>query len=582
MDTSHLRRKIHALQQCLDELQQTPAIIREASPSVPMLVWDELAEGLDELRVAEEELLQQHAELLATRQEVEIQRERYRELFDCAPEAYVVTDLYGTIQEANRTAATRLHYAQDALKHYPLLVFIAPDDHLDFQNHLLRCQENPVAQTWEGTVQPRHGPPFPALFTSVAVDDRQGRPIGRRWLLRDLTEQNRLHEQLVQAQKIEAVGQLAGGVAHEFNNLLTIIIGRTQLLLSRLAPAEAWRQDIELIQCSASQGAALTQQLLTFSRKQPIHLRVVDLNAVVAEMSTLLQQLIGEHIHVATVLDPRLGRVRSDPGQLSQVLVNLALNARDAMPRGGHLTFETANVDVDGANHPASPGMPSGPYVRLAVRDTGCGMDATTQSHLFEPFFTTKEVGKGTGLGLAMVYGIIVQSGGHIEVDSVPWHGTVFTLFLPRLTATVEAEPLDQGTVGLPVGGSETVLLVEDDADIRALTQEILQMAGYHVLAAAHGHEALQLCATYKSPIHMLATDVMMPEMSGRDLANHLAHLRPATKVLYISGYPAEVLGQHGKLEEGIALLHKPFTPDVLLRTVRAVLDGDDRGRRDP
>jgi CheY-like chemotaxis protein len=248
------------------------------------------------------------------------------------------------------------------------------------------------------------------------------------------------------------------------------------------------------------------------------------------------------------------------------------------MPRGGHLTFETGNVDVDGADHPACPDSPSYPYVRLAVRDTGCGMDATTRSHLFEPFFTTKEPGKGTGLGLAMVHGIVAQSGGYIEVDSVPGQGTVFTLFLPRLTAAVEAEPLDQVAACLPGGGSETILLVEDDADIRLLMQEILQTAGYHVLTAAHGHEALERCATYDGPIHLLSTDVMMPEMSGRELANHLAHLRPATRVLYISGYPADALGQDGELGQDIAWLPKPFTPDALVRMVRAALDTDRLG----
>ncbi len=374
-----------------------------------------------------------------------------------------------------------------------------------------------------------------------AVRDAAGRVQYYETIVRDVSEQRRLQQQLVQAQKMEAVGRLAGGVAHDFNNLLTVII-------------------------------ALTSQLLAFSRQQVLQPRVLDMNAVVATTQKLLERLIGEDVKLVTVLAPDLGKVKVDPGQLEQVIMNLAVNARDAMPNGGRLTIETANVEMDEAYVRGHPLARSGRYVMLAVSDTGIGMDEATKARIFEPFFTTKEPGKGTGLGLATVYGIVQQSGGFLWVYSEPGHGTSFKTYFPQLdeaAASGAARP-----VALPVPrGRETVLLVEDAAAVRAVTRAVLERQGYTVLEAPNGEAALRLGAKHRGPIHLLLTDVVMPELSGRQLAEQLAALRPAMRVLYTSGYTDDAVFRHGVLEAGIAYLQKPFTPDALARKVREVLD---------
>jgi CheY-like chemotaxis protein len=332
------------------------------------------------------------------------------------------------------------------------------------------------------------------------------------------------------------------------------------------------RRNLELILSASDSAASLTRQLLAFSRRQVLLPGVIDLNTVVVNVSTMLRWLIGEDIEVIIRLAPGLGPIKADPGQLEQVLMNLAVNARDAMPQGGQLTIETANVSLDKAYAQTHLGVKAGRYVRLRVQDSGCGMDDETQAHMFEPFFTTKELGKGTGLGLSTVYGIITQSGGHISVISAPGQGTGFTIDLPRiedspaiLTAAVPQAAAPQGT--------ETVLLVEDEGTVRSVAREVLQMVGYTVLEAATGEEALQQSTLHDSPIHLLVTDVVMPGMSGRELAERLTIDYPALGVLYLSGYTDEAIAHHGVLEAGIELLHKPFTPDALARRVREVLD---------
>jgi signal transduction histidine kinase/ActR/RegA family two-component response regulator len=385
-------------------------------------------------------------------------------------------------------------------------------------------------------------------------------------------ELSQTQEQLAQSQKIEAVGRLAGGIAHDFNNLLTVITGRAQLLLARLRPGDPLRRDVDLIQKTGEQAATLTRQLLAFSRKQVLQPRVVDLNAVVADIETMLRRLIGEDIDLVVVPAPELGRVRVDPGQLEQVLVNLAVNARDAMPEGGRLTIETANVELGPAYSRRHVGVQPGFYVMLAVTDTGHGMDAVTQARLFEPFFTTKEKGKGTGLGLATVYGIVKQSGGNIWVYSEPGQGTTFKIYLPRVEEAVEAVEA-AATVVAPPRGSETVLLVEDDEEVRSLVWDILQVYGYTVLQARHPGEALLIAEKHTDPIHLLLTDVVMPQMSGRQLAERLGRARREMKMLYMSGYTDNAVVHHGVLDSGMVYLQKPFTPDSLARKVREVLD---------
>jgi PAS domain S-box-containing protein len=379
-------------------------------------------------------------------------------------------------------------------------------------------------------------------------------------------------DQLIQAQKMEAVGRLAGGIAHDFNNLLTVIMGRADLVLSHLRGHHRLRRNLDLILSAADTAASLTRQLLAFSRRQVLLPEVLDLNTVVVNVSTMLRWLIGEDIEVIIRLSPGLGHIKADPSQLEQVLMNLAVNARDAMPQGGQLTIETANVELDDAYARAHFGVQAGYYVRLTVQDSGCGMDAETLAHIFEPFFTTKEPGKGTGLGLSTVYGIVTQSGGHIRVTSTPGQGTTLTIDLPRIE-----DPLTALTPSLPQTsspqGTETVLLVEDEGTVRSVAREVLQMVGYTVLEAATGEEALQQADQQAGVIHLLVTDVVMPGMSGRELAERLIGDYPHLEVLYLSGYTDDAIAHHGVLQAGIELLHKPFTPDALARRVREVLD---------
>jgi len=388
---------------------------------------------------------------------------------------------------------------------------------------------------------------------------------------RDVTDQRHLEEQFRQSQKMEAVGQLAGGIAHDFNNLLTAILGNTQLLLRELPPGDSKRGDVEEIRKASERAASLTRQLLAYSRRQMLQPVVLDLNVVVAEMDKLLRRLIGEHISLVTVLAPDLGRVKADPNQLEQVIVNLAVNARDAMPDGGKLTIETTNVDLDEVFAQAHLGSVPGPYAMFAVTDTGSGMDATVRAHLFEPFFTTKEVGKGTGLGLATVYGIVKQSDGYISVYSEAGHGSSFKIYLPRIATPVGSAAGPQK--GGPARGTETVLVVEDEPAVLSLSRRALEAQGYLVLAASDAAAALRVVERHGGMIHLLLTDVVMPGLSGRELADQLTGQRPGIRVLYMSGYPGDAVVQHGTLPAGSAFLQKPFSPDGLARKVRDVLD---------
>jgi len=379
-------------------------------------------------------------------------------------------------------------------------------------------------------------------------------------------------EQLRQAQKMEAVGRLAGGVAHDFNNLLTAIIGYGQLTQARLDTASPLRNDVNEIIKAGQRAAALTSQLLAFSRKQVIQPKVVDLNAIIADVQNLLGRLIGEDIELIAQPDTELGRVKVDPGQIEQVVMNLAINARDAMPAGGKITITTSNVTLA----KTGPNRPAGDYCMLTVSDTGCGMDRQTLSHIFEPFFTTKEQGKGTGLGLSMVYGIISQSGGDIQVESEPGRGATFKIYLPRVAATE-----DETRPGQACGDNDditgTILLVEDEAVVRQLVRGVLQMNGFNVIEATNGLEALATSQEYAGPIDLLLTDVVMPRMGGRELAEHLRQMRPATKSLFMSGYTDDAIVHHGVLDAGLAFIQKPFTPAALIRKVRELLEAQKR-----
>jgi two-component system cell cycle sensor histidine kinase/response regulator CckA len=403
-----------------------------------------------------------------------------------------------------------------------------------------------------------------------------GRP-AQMVLAYDVTERKVLEEQLRQSQKLEAVGQLAGGVAHDFNNLLTVITGYSDLSLRRLDKDDPLRSNLEQIKKAGERAASLTRQLLAFSRKQVLQPKVLQLNDIVADVDKMLRRLIGEDIDVLTVLEPGLGQIKADPGQIEQVLLNLAVNARDAMPQGGKLTIETANVYLDNQYVRRHTAIQPGNYVMLAVSDTGCGIDVETQARMFEPFFTTKEQGKGTGLGLSTVYGIVKQSGGHLWVYSEVGKGTTFKIYLPRIDEVTEGDAARDTLVELP-RGRETVLLTEDEKQVRQMIRMILEMSGYRVLEAADGDEALAIYKQYEGEIDLIMTDVVMPLMSGRELVQSLEILHPGIKVLYMSGYTDDAIVRHGLLDQEIVFLQKPFTPDVLLRKVREVLDAPHEG----
>ncbi len=388
----------------------------------------------------------------------------------------------------------------------------------------------------------------------------------------EITERKRLEEQLLQSQKMEAVGQLAGGVAHDFNNILTAIVGYTDLLAAELGTNVQQLEDLEEIRKAARRAAALTRQLLAFSRKQVLEPRIIDVNGVVLNLDKMLRSLISENIELKTVLADDLAAARADPNQIEQVIMNLAINARDAMPEGGTVTIETRNATLDDAYAAQHVSVIAGEYVMLAVTDTGCGMDEKTQSRIFEPFFTTKPAGRGTGLGLSTVYGIVKQTGGNIWLYSEPGKGTTFKIYLPAIAAL----PEDIGKVApadaLPRGGG-TVLVVEDDEQLRRLTHRALASQGYTVLEADRGSTALDIARRHKGHIDLLLTDVIMPDTNGRKLAETIRAARPGLRVVYMSGYPDGAIASHGMLEPGVAYLAKPFTTDAVTRKVREVLE---------
>ena len=499
--------------------------------------------------------------------------ESLRALIEASPLAIIEVDTEQKVRTWN-PAATRIFgwTEREVLgRPYP----IVPDDRRSEYRSLSdrHARGQPVAG-FETQRQRKDGTLVDVVLSVAPLVGADGRVTGTMGVIADITQRKQLEELLRQSQKMEAVGRLAGGIAHDFNNLLTVIIGRSELALSHLPSGDARRQDLELIQTTAHRAATLTGQLLAFSRRQLLQPRVLDLHMVIGNVVPMLRRLIGEDIEMHTVAGAT-GHVKVDPGQIEQVLVNLAVNARDAMPHGGRLVISTANAVLNEDAVGRIGGILPSPYLLLSVVDTGIGMDDETRLRVFEPFFTTKPPGKGTGLGLSMVYGIVQQHGGTITVESAPGQGATFKIYLPRVD-----DPVPE--VGISVAsddsgrGSETILVVEDETHVRELVAEMLQASGYTVLTAADPAAALELSGRHPGPIHLLLTDVVMPEMSGRELRQRLKSLRPRTRVLYMSGYTDEALGRHGVLEPGTSLLQKPFRMGALSQKVREVLDAPE------
>jgi len=496
-----------------------------------------------------------------------------RVLFDASPIAIHITDPQGLVQRWNRAAEETFGWLEPEVlgTFLPTILPEEKDAYLSSLGRIVAGTERAIGE--DSRRLKRDGTAIHVTVWKELLHDSDGRVNGVMSLVADSSEKMKLQHQLRQAQRLEAVGQLAGGVAHDFNNLLTIISGYSDLAIGGLEPDDPIRQNIEEVIKAANRATALTSQLLAFSRKQVLKPKVIDLNEVIADLEKMLRRLIGENIDLITVLKPDIGRVKADPGQIEQVIVNLAVNARDAMPYGGKLVIETANVELDAHYAAHHIGTEPGSYVVVSVSDSGHGMDAETQVHIFEPFFTTREHGKGTGLGLSTVYGIVKQSGGNIWVYSEPDQGTVFKVYLPLLQ-----QPADQLAPAVvqaaPGRGVETVLLVEDEERVRELVKEVLTKQGYTVLTAGDGQDGLTLSENETRLIDLLLTDVVMPKMSGRHLAENLLRTNPSLKVLYMSGYTDNAILHKGMLDPETQFIQKPFTPEAIARKVRDVLDG--------
>jgi two-component system, cell cycle sensor histidine kinase and response regulator CckA len=500
---------------------------------------------------------------------------QYRRLIENIPEVVWTTDERGHVLFIGEKITTIFGYTPEEIRREGSALLhgrVHADDRERVRQAYAKLFSENCPLDVEYRVQHRDGHWMRWRDRAVTFEETDGQRYADG-LLSDITESRRLEEQFRQAQKMEAVGRLASGLAHDFNNLLMVIQGNSDVMRDRLEPADAQRKNVEEIQKAAQRAAALTRQLLAFSRMQVLNPKIVDLNAVVAEIAKMLQRLIGEDIELKLVPGSGLVNVKADQGQIEQVIVNLAVNARDAMPRGGKLILETSVVEVDEEYSHRNHAMQPGPYVLLTVTDTGVGMDAKTQARIFEPFFTTKQVGAGTGLGLATVYGIVKQSGGWIWVYSEPGRGTRFKIYLPQAQEVAEKAGQREARPA-PPRGDETILVIEDQDSIRELIREVLERNGYKVLAASNGREALQIAASHRGAIDLLVTDVVMPQMGGRESAKQLITLRPDLRVIFMSGYAEHRGAESGTAEVSSVCLQKPFSMNTLLHKIREVLEG--------
>lgn len=499
--------------------------------------------------------------------------DRFRMLVETAPTGIVISDTSGRITEVNAQAVQMFGYGREELVGMEIERLLPERFRTAHEGHRGSYAKDPHARPMgvgmELFARRKDGTEFPVEISLGPLATKEGMLISGTIV--DITARKRMEQRLRLSQRMEAIGMLAGGVAHDFNNLLAVILGCADMLLDGLPPGDPTVGKVEMIRKAGASAADLTRQLLAFSRQQMLQPQVLDLKEIVDRTQALLGRLIGENIEVTISIDPSLGCVKADAGQIEQVILNLAVNARDAMPQGGRLTIAACNVELDDSykeNHePVVPGR----YVMLAVQDTGCGMDRKTQARIFDPFFTTKERGKGTGLGLATVYGIVKQTGGYIWIYSELNHGTAFKVYLPRVEQS--ARPIARTELDAPMlGGCETILLVEDSESLRDMSREYLESAGYRVLAAGSGKEALQWARDYEGTIHLLFTDVVMPEMSGPELAAQMRSDRPEMKIIFTSGYTDDAIARQGVLEPGAAFVQKPYRPKALARKIREVL----------
>lgn len=499
-----------------------------------------------------------------------LSEERYRDIVENAHDFIYSHDLLGNYTSINKAGEQLTAYTREEVLTMNFVQTVAPD-FVEKARAMIAGTLAGEKGTYDLEIVAKDGRRIAVEINNKLVL-RDGAAVGVQGTARDVTGRKELEEQLRQSQKMEAIGRLAGGIAHDFNNLLTAITGYSELSMRRMEETDPLLVNLQQIKKAGDRAASLTRQLLAFSRKQVLQPKVLDLNLVVSDLERMLTRLIGEDIELCTILEPKLASIKVDPGQIEQIIMNLAVNARDAMPQGGKLTIETRNVVIDdeyARNHIA---VIPGPFVKLEVSDSGCGIAPETQSRIFEPFFTTKEVGMGTGLGLSTVYGIVKQSGGNIWVYSEVGVGTVFTIYLPCTEETLQAYKRESGNErGLR--GTETVLIAEDEEIVRRLACKVLRMYGYEVLEAVGGNEALLFSESHLAPIHLAITDVIMPDMNGLELATRLTALRPETKVLFMSGYTDSAIVHQGVLDEGANFLQKPFSPEALARKVREVLE---------
>ena len=529
-----------------------------------------LEDKMIQVEEAKRRLEREVAVHMRTQEDLRESEQKYRVLVANADEAiFIAQD--EVIKFPNPKTLEMTGYSAEELAGVPFTDLIHPEDRGKIlERYFDRLRGGAPPDAYPFRIMDKTGEEIWVRLTADRVD-WEGRP-GVLCFLRDITKERNLEAQFLQSQKMEAVGRLAGGIAHDFNNLLTVTLGYCDLALARIGSLDPLRRDLEEIRKASDRCAALTRQILAFSRKQILVPKVINLGDVVADMDNMLRRLIGEDIDLVSVGGKGLWNVKADPGQVEQVIANLAVNARDAMPRGGKLTIEASNVVLDETYTSGHQYVSPGSYVMLAVSDTGRGMDEGTLERIFEPYFTTKELGKGTGLGLSTVYGIVKQSGGHINVYSEPGIGTTFKMYFPAIEEKVTDISKAAALLSEELRGGETILVVEDEELVRMTIREILARYGYTVLEAQSGGEAVDLCSRRQGTIHLMLTDVVMPGMNGVELSKRLAPMQPGMKVLFMSGYTADAIVHQGILDPGIAFIHKPFTMDSLARKVREVL----------